>query len=184
MATLDAVLSQIDRNEAGALQRLFELLAIPSVSTDPKYAEDCARAADWLSRELQGLGFDASVRPTEGRPMVVAHAKAKRRDVPHVLFYGHYDVQPVDPLNLWKSDPFAPKIEETPAGKQIVARGASDDKGQLMTFVEACRAFRETGDLPCDISILFEGEEETGSPSLPAFQVIPAKPARPLIVFP
>ena len=148
MATLDAVLSQIDRNEAGALQRLFELLAIPSVSTDPNYADDCARAADWLSRELQGLGFEASVRPTEGRPMVVAHAKAKRRDVPHVLFYGHYDVQPVDPLNLWKSDPFAPQIEETPDGKQIVARGASDDKGQLMTFVEACRALRETGDLP------------------------------------
>ena len=169
MAAIDAVLAKIDSNEAGALRRLFELLAIPSVSTDPNYADDCARAADWLSRELQGLGFDASVRPTAGRPMVVAHAKAKRRDVPHVLFYGHYDVQPVDPLDLWKTDPFAPQIVEAADGKQIVARGASDDKGQLMTFVEACRAFRETGDLPCDISILFEGEEETGSPSLPAF---------------
>lgn len=169
MAAIDAVLAKIDSNEAGALRRLFELLAIPSISTDPNYADDCARAADWLSRELQGLGFDASVRPTPGRPMVVAHAKAKRRDVPHVLFYGHYDVQPVDPLDLWKTDPFAPQIVEAADGKQIVARGASDDKGQLMTFVEACRAFRETGDLPCDISILFEGEEETGSPSLPAF---------------
>ena len=169
MATIDAVLSQIDRNEAGAVQRLFDLLAIPSISTDPNHADDCARAADWLVRELGTLGFEASVRPTTGRPMVVAHAKAKRRDVPHVLFYGHYDVQPVDPLDLWKSDPFVAQIEEAPTGKRIVARGASDDKGQLMTFVEACRAFRETGDLPCDISILFEGEEESGSPSLPAF---------------
>ena len=169
MATLDTVLSQIDRNGNDAIVRLFDLLAIPSISTDPAYADHCARAAQWLSDELTGLGFEASVRPTTGRPMVVAHAKASRRDVPHVLFYGHYDVQPVDPLDLWKSDPFKAQIEEAPNGKQIVARGASDDKGQLMTFVEACRAFRDTGELPCHISILFEGEEESGSPSLPAF---------------
>ena len=169
MATIDTVLSKIDANQPDALARLFALLAIPSISTDPAHADDCAKAAAWLAHELTGLGFEASVRPTTGRPMVVAHAKAKRRDVPHVLFYGHYDVQPVDPLDLWKSDPFVALLDEGPGGKQIVARGASDDKGQLMTFVEACRAFRETGDLPCDISILFEGEEETGSPSLPAF---------------
>ena len=169
MATLDTVLSQIDRNGTDAIVRLFDLLAIPSISTDPAYADDCARAAQWLADELTTLGFEATVRPTTGRPMVVAHAKAKRRDVPHVLFYGHYDVQPVDPIDLWKSDPFKASIEDTPNGRQIVARGASDDKGQLMTFVEACRAFRETGDLPCHISILFEGEEENGSPSLPAF---------------
>jgi acetylornithine deacetylase/succinyl-diaminopimelate desuccinylase-like protein len=102
--------------------------------------------------------------------MVLAHAKATRRDVPHVLFYAHYDVQPVDPRELWNTDPFAPQIVDVADGvKAVVARGASDDKGQLMTFVEACRAFRETGGLPCDVSILFEGEEETGSPSLPAF---------------
>jgi acetylornithine deacetylase/succinyl-diaminopimelate desuccinylase-like protein len=169
MATLDTVLETIDRNQPAALARLFELLAIPSISTDPAYAEDCAKAAGWLAAQMSGLGFEASVRETTGRPIVVAHAKAKRRDVPHVLFYGHYDVQPVDPRALWTSDPFAPEIVDAPAGKQIVARGASDDKGQVMTFVEACRAFRETGDLPCDISIMFEGEEETGSPSLPAF---------------
>ena len=169
MATLDTVLSQIDRNGPDAIVRLFDLLAIPSISTDPAYADHCAHAAQWLCDELTGLGFEASVRPTTGRPMVVAHAKASRRDVPHVLFYGHYDVQPVDPLDLWKSDPFKAQLEDAPNGKQIVARGASDDKGQLMTFVEACRGFRETGELPCHISILFEGEEESGSPSLPAF---------------
>jgi acetylornithine deacetylase/succinyl-diaminopimelate desuccinylase-like protein len=169
MASIDAVLSKLDSNLDGALTRLFELLAIPSISTDPAFAPDCERAAQWLATELSAVGFTATVRPTTGRPMVVAHAKATRRDVPHVLFYGHYDVQPVDPRELWKSDPFKAERVATPEGEQIVARGASDDKGQLMTFVEACRAFAETGGLPCDVSILFEGEEETGSPSLPAF---------------
>ncbi len=169
MASIDAVLARIDANQPGAQDRLFELLAIPSISTDPTYAPQCERAADWLVAQLNGLDFTASVRPTAGRPMVVAHTKAARRDAPHVLFYGHYDVQPVDPLSLWASDPFKPSLQEGPNGSRIVGRGASDDKGQLMTFVEACRAFKETGGLPCDVTVLFEGEEETGSPSLPAF---------------
>ena len=169
MASIDAVLSRIDSNLDGAVTRLFDLLAIPSISTDPAYAPECEKAAQWLSTELAGLGFTASVRPTAGRPMVVAHAKANRRDVPHVLFYGHYDVQPVDPRALWTSDPFKAERVTVDGVEQIKARGASDDKGQLMTFVEACRAFTETGGLPCDVTILFEGEEETGSPSLPAF---------------
>jgi acetylornithine deacetylase/succinyl-diaminopimelate desuccinylase-like protein len=87
-----------------------------------------------------------------------------------VLIYGHYDVQPVDPLNLWQTDPFAPRLVEAEPGRpQIVARGAADDKGQLMTLVEACRSFRANGGLPCNVTILFEGEEESGSTSLPAF---------------
>ena len=169
MAAMDAVLAKIDENRDSALARLFELLKIPSISTDPAYAAECERAAGFLSDQLSGLGFKASVRPTAGRPMVLAHAKSTRRDVPHVLFYGHYDVQPVDPRELWTSDPFAPHLADVDGVKAIVARGASDDKGQLMTFVEACRGFIETGGLPCDVTILFEGEEETGSPSLPAF---------------
>ena len=92
-----------------------------------------------------------------------------------MLFYGHYDVQPVDPLNLWRNPPFEPKLEAGPQGEQIVARGASDDKGQLMTFLEACRAFRQFGGPPCHVTVLFEGEEETGSPSLPAFLAANAK---------
>ena len=165
MPAIDTVLAHLDLHRQPALDRLFELLRIKSVSTDPAFAGECAAAADWLAHELASIGFESSVRPTPGRPMVVAHAKAKRRDVPHVLFYGHYDVQPADPLELWQGSPFDPRVED---GK-IIARGASDDKGQLMTFVEACRAFHENGGLPCDVSILFEGEEETGSPSLPAF---------------
>ena len=169
MATLEDVLSTIDANQGAALDRLFELLRIPSVSAVPQHFPDCDRAADWLVAELRALGFEANSVATPGRPMVMGSAKAKTRDAPHVLFYGHYDVQPADPLNLWKTPPFEPRLEPGPLGERIVARGASDDKGQLMTFLEACRAFRESGGLPCNVSVLFEGEEETGSPSLPAF---------------
>jgi acetylornithine deacetylase/succinyl-diaminopimelate desuccinylase-like protein len=169
MAPLDTVLARIDANLDQALERLFKLVEIPSVSTDLAYSGECARAAGWLSAELKSIGFETSVRATAGHPMVVAHGKAPRPDVPHLLFYGHYDVQPPDPLELWASPPFEPRIAATETGKQIVGRGVADDKGQLMTFVEACRAFFETGGLPCHVTFLIEGEEETGSPSLPAF---------------
>ena len=153
--SLDAVLAKIDESLPAATDRLFELLRIPSISTDPAFAADCARAADWIAADLAGLGFDASARPTPGHPMVVGHAKGPGR---HFLFYGHYDVQPVDPLNLWHRDPFDPAIEDTPAGKVIRARGASDDKGQLMTFIEACRAWKaEHGSLPGNLTIFLEG---------------------------
>ncbi|ACB95286.1 M20/M25/M40 family metallo-hydrolase [Beijerinckia indica] len=170
MAALEKVLEQIDTNQDQALARLFQLLAIKSVSTDADYATECARAGQFLVDQLQELGFEASLRPTPGHPVVVGKAKASRPDVPHVLFYGHYDVQPADPLELWETPPFEPRLTELdPGHKIIVARGATDDKGQLMTFVEACRAFKETGEFPCHITVLFEGEEESGSPSLPAF---------------
>ena len=169
MSQLDKVLETLDADRQGALDRLFALLRFKSISTDPAFAPECATAADWLVAQLKDLGFEASSRPTAGHPMVVAKAKATRSDAPHVLFYGHYDVQPVDPLDLWRSDPFDPRLAEAETGEQIVARGAADDKGQLMTFVEACRAFRASGGLPCNITILFEGEEESGSTSLPAF---------------
>ncbi len=169
MATIDDVLSAIDAGQKTALDRLFAFLSIPSISALPAHFADCERAADWLVTELSGLGFEASKRPTAGRPMVVGRIAAARREAPSVLFYGHYDVQPVDPLNLWRNPPFEPRLEAGPHGEEIVARGASDDKGQLMTFLEACRAFRQFGAPPCHINVLFEGEEETGSPSLPAF---------------
>jgi len=163
--SLEKVLAHIDADQDAALARLIDLLRIESISTDPAYAGECDKAADWLVDDLKSIGFDASKRPTPGHPMVMAHGSQENGT--HVLFYGHYDVQPVDPLDLWDNPPFDPQIEETPNGKVLRGRGSSDDKGQLMTFVEACRAWKEvTGELPTKISIFFEGEEESGSPSL------------------
>ncbi|SFL89107.1 dipeptidase [Shimia aestuarii] len=165
--SLDSVLARIDQEMPQALDRLMELLRIPSISTDPAFKDDCQTAADWLVADLQSLGVDASKRETPGHPMVVGHVDG---DGPHLLFYGHYDVQPVDPLELWDRDPFDPVLEDTPTGKVIRGRGSSDDKGQLMTFVEACRAWKAVhGTLPCKITFFFEGEEESGSPSLIPF---------------
>lgn len=169
MTQLDAILARVDADIPQSLDRLFQLIRIPSVSTEARYAADCRRAAEWLRDELGSLGFDATVRDTDGHPMVVAHGAAVAG--PHVLFYGHYDVQPVDPLNLWHTEPFEPSLAPQPDGEtHILGRGASDDKGQLLTFIEACRAFKAvTGALPIRISMLFEGEEEAGSPSLGPF---------------
>ena len=169
MSTLDAVLSQIDRDFEQSVERLFALLRIASVSTDPAYKEQCRTAAEHVAADLRSIGFTSEVRPTPGHPVVVA--KANGVAGPHVLFYGHYDVQPVDPLNLWKTPPFEPRIETLPDGRKIiVARGACDDKGQAMTFIEACRAYHKvTGKLPVPITTMIEGEEECGSKNLFGF---------------
>ena len=165
--SLDAVLARIDADLPAALDRLMALLRIPSISTDSNYDADCDRAADWLVADLTSLGVEAAKRPTPGKPMVIGHAAG---DGPHLMFYGHYDVQPVDPLELWARDPFDPAVEDGPAGKVIRGRGSSDDKGQLMTFVEACRAWKAVhGRLPARLTFFFEGEEESGSPSLVPF---------------
>ena len=165
--TLDAVLARVDADLPVALDRLLDLLRIPSISTDPAHTADCARAADWLVADLASLGFDAAARATPGHPMVVAHGGSGE---PHLLFYGHYDVQPVDPLTLWDRPPFEPEIQHTAKGRVIRGRGSSDDKGQLMTFLEALRAWIAIhGTLPCRLTIFLEGEEESGSPSLVPF---------------
>ncbi|WP_238371157.1 M20/M25/M40 family metallo-hydrolase [Heliomarina baculiformis] len=165
--SLDDVLSRIDADLPAATDRLLELLRIPSISTDPAFKADCDRAADWLVADLNSLGIATEKRQTPGHPMVVGHLDGEG---PHLLFYGHYDVQPVDPLELWDRDPFDPEVQDTPKGKVIRARGAADDKGQLMTFIEACRAWKEiNGSLPCKLTFFLEGEEESGSPSLVPF---------------
>ncbi|MEO0944224.1 MAG: M20/M25/M40 family metallo-hydrolase, partial [Pseudomonadota bacterium] len=165
--TIDTVLDRIDTDLDAALARLTHLLRIPSISTDPAYAKDCKTAAEWLVRDLSALGVEVEARETPGHPMVVGHVG---EGAPHLLFYGHYDVQPVDPLELWSHDPFDPSVDERNGRRVIKGRGAADDKGQLMTFVEACRAWKAVhGSWPCKITFLFEGEEESGSPSLVPF---------------
>lgn len=172
MTAIQPVLAHLDAGFDGALERLFALLEIPSISTDPDYADDCKRAADWLVDDLEGIGFDVKACPTQGHPMVMGHLLSDKPGAPHVLFYGHYDVQPPDPLDLWTSPPFEPQLIKTSDSDEgrIFARGAMDDKGQLMTFVEACRATMAThGKLPISVTVLFEGEEESGSASLGPF---------------
>jgi len=170
---LQSVLDRLGREEPAALERLFRLLAIPSISTDPAFHESCLAAAECCADALREIGFEARVEPTLGKPMVVGHWRAAPSTEPrrHVLFYGHYDVQPSEPLEEWSAPPFDPRLVEDPRhGTVIVARGASDDKGQLMTFIEAARAWlEEHGQLPVDVSVLIEGEEESGSPSLAPF---------------
>ena len=169
---LPAVLAQIDRNLEASIDRLFALLRIQSISTDPAYAAQCRAAAEHVAADLRTIGFDASVRATAGHPVVIGkNPNGARRKSPRVLFYGHYDVQPVDPISLWQTPPFEPRIETLDGERKIiVARGACDDKGQAMTFVEACRAFKAvTGELPLDITMMIEGEEECGSKHLFSF---------------
>jgi acetylornithine deacetylase/succinyl-diaminopimelate desuccinylase-like protein len=169
--TIAAVLRHADASLDASRERLFDLLRIPSISTQPSHKQDCLRAAEWMRDQFTGLGFDATIRPTTGHPVVVAHhAAPSGYQGPHILFYGHYDVQPVDPLDLWNSPPFEPQLVDGPRGKRFVARGAVDDKGQVMMFIEAMRAWKETaGAIPARITMLIEGEEEVGSPNLEPF---------------
>ena len=179
MTDLTAVLAAADGAFDKSLERLFSLVRIPSISTDPAHAGDCDKAAAAIVADLKSLGFKAEARKTPGRPMVVAHYTPKKasKDTPHVLFYGHYDVQPADPLELWKTEPFEPALRKDADGvERMYGRGTADDKGQFMTFVEAARAWIETtGSLPVKATFLIEGEEESGSPSLVPFLKANAK---------
>jgi acetylornithine deacetylase/succinyl-diaminopimelate desuccinylase-like protein len=170
-STIATVLSHVDANLPASRANLFDLLRIKSISAQPAHAADCAKAAEWWRDQLAGLGFEASVRPTTGHPVVVGHfAGPADYSGPHVLFYGHYDVQPVDPLSLWHSDPFDPQLVDGPRGKRYVARGAVDDKGQTLMFLEALRAWSTVGGgIPARITVLIEGEEEVGSINLEPF---------------
>jgi amidohydrolase len=165
---LPAVLDRIDADLEQSLERLFAFLRIPSISTDPAFADQCRLAARYVADDLASLGMRSDVSPTAGHPVVLGQSNGHGAPGPHVLFYGHYDVQPVDPLDLWDTPPFEPRIATLADGrKAIIARGACDDKGQVMTFLEACRAFKAvTGALPLPITVMIEGEEEMGSKNL------------------
>lgn len=150
-----------------SLESLFSFLRFPSVSTDSRHAKDVRDCAEWLVGKLSGMGLSADLHETPKHPVVIArnaHVPGRRT----VLIYGHYDVQPVDPLHLWTSDPFQPEIRDG----RIWARGATDNKGQMLAHVLGVeKTLREQGELPVNLIFLFEGEEEIGSPSLAQFLV-------------
>ncbi len=171
---VEAALAEIDKNLDASLERLFALMRIPSISTEPTHRADCLAAAELLRAELEGLGFEAEIVGAPGEPQGVPALIARDAAAPdgarRALFYGHYDVQPVDPVELWDRPPFEPAIVELADGRKAIhGRGASDDKGQVMTFIEACRAWRAVaGREPIAVTLLLEGEEESGSPSFSA----------------
>ncbi len=181
--SVEKALAWLESNERSGIDRLCDWLRIPSISTDPKYAGDVRRAAEWCAAHLRESGINAEVRDAvskagkPGHPVVYATVEGDADYAgPHVLFYGHYDVQPVDPLNLWESDPFQPVVRDAkagePGGTRIVARGAVDDKGQVMMFLEAMRAWKEVTGKPAGgakLTIMIEGEEESGSVCLEPF---------------
>ena len=170
MSTLDTVLAHAAARRDESRARWFDLLRIPSVSAQPQHAGDCRRAAEWVCAQLRAIGFTANVRETKGHPVVVGHHPGPTGGGRHLLFYGHYDVQPPEPLELWTSPPFEPVLTDGPNGKRVVARGAVDDKGQTMTWLEALRFWHDTaGSPPCRVSVLVEGEEEIGSRNLAEF---------------
>ncbi len=187
--SVDGVLSWLKTNENATVDRLVDWLKIRSISTDPQYKDHCVRAAEWAAARLEECGVRSRAIATGdpaspgdlakggGHPVVLGHYEGDPGyKGPHVLFYGHYDVQPVDPVNLWESDPFEPVVRDArpgePGGRRIVARGAVDDKGQVITFLEALRAWKEAAGKVCGgvkFTVLLEGEEETGSVNLEAF---------------
>lgn len=147
------------------IEDLFEFLRFPSISADSRCRHEIDACADWLANRLRRIGLEARKISTSGHPMVMAksHRDTAKRTV---LIYGHYDVQPVDPLDLWKTPPFEPNIRN----ERIFARGATDNKGQIMSHILGVEeTLRETGELPVNVIFLIEGEEEIGSPSLEGF---------------
>ena len=181
--SIDAIIKQVESNEKAAIERLVDWLKIPSVSTDPACAGDCRKAAEWAALRLREAGLTVALHETgtkekPGHPIVWATSPGTGKG-PHVLFYGHYDVQPPDPMDLWESPPFKPVIRPADPGvknkvpgERIVARGAVDDKGQVACFLEALLAWKQAGPkegLPIRLSVLLEGEEESGSVNLDAY---------------
>lgn len=167
---LKPVLEHIEKEFDGAVSRLQTFLQIPSISTDPAFKSEVRRCAQHITDDLASIGLDAVLHDTIGHPMVVATDDSAGPDAPRVLYYGHYDVQPVEPIGEWTVPPFDGAVVDGSRGKRFVARGAADDKGQLMTFVEAIRSWKKVhGSLPVRVVILLEGEEESGSESLVPF---------------
>ncbi len=168
---MQVVLDYLKRNQARFVAELCDYLRFPSVSAQPQHKKDMRACAGWLVDHCRRIGLDARLCPTAGHPIVVAKTPAsaalrRGKPQPHFMIYGHYDVQPPEPLELWKSPPFAPRI----AGRSIYARGSMDNKGQNFAHLKAVEAYLQTGTpLPCDLTFVIEGEEEVGSANLAKF---------------
>ena len=162
---MELIENYVEQHKQRFLNELFELLRFPSISADPKYKEDILNTANFVAKKLVDAGANkVEVCPTAGNPIVYGE-KIIDASNPTVLVYGHYDVQPPDPLDLWNTPPFEPTIRD---GK-IYARGACDDKGQFYMHVKAFELMMQTGTLPCNIKFMIEGEEEVGSSNLSIF---------------
>ena len=162
---MEQVLSYLRENNERFVQELIDYVGIPSVSAQEPHRPDMKRAAEWIAGEAQKVGLQPQIIATKGHPIVLARTP-RRPGRPHFMIYGHYDVQPAEPFELWTSPPFEPRRE----GKFLYGRGASDNKGQHVAHLRALEAYLKTGtELPCDISMLIEGEEEVGSKNLPEF---------------
>ncbi|MGN6387207.1 MAG: dipeptidase [Verrucomicrobiota bacterium] len=162
---MERVLAYLKKNQKRFVQELIEYVSIPSVSAQPQHKTDMQRCAEWISQRARTAGLESQIIPTRGHPVVLARSP-RRKGRPHYLVYGHYDVQPPEPFELWKTPPFQPRLK----GNVLFGRGASDNKGQHMAHLLAIEAYRQTGtDLPCDVTFLIEGEEEVGSSNLATF---------------
>lgn len=162
---MEKILRYLRENRNLFVQDLIEYVRIPSVSAQPSHRPDMKRCAEWIAAKANAAGLKAQIFPTKGHPTVLARTP-RRKGKPHFLLYGHYDVQPAEPFELWQSPPFEPRL----AGKYLYGRGASDNKGQHFAHLRALEAYFQTNtELPCDISMLIEGEEEVGSANLGDF---------------
>jgi len=160
------VLDYLKKNEQRFVKELCDYLRFPSVSAQSNHKNDLEACARWLTDHCRDIGLQTDLCPTEGNPVVVARTPRNGTGKPHFVVYGHYDVQPAEPFDLWKSAPFEPHIE----GRSVFARGASDNKGQHLAHLNAVEAYLKTGtELPCDLTFVIEGEEEVGSKSLGGF---------------
>ena len=163
---LESALEYTHQNQGKFLDELIELVKVPSVSTDPGRKADMQKAAEWLAAKLKSIGMEkVQIMPTGGHPVVYGEYLKAGADKPTVMIYGHYDVQPPEPLELWHSEPFKPEVRDN----KLFGRGASDMKGQVIASISAVSAWMASGGLPVNIKWLLEGEEEIGSPSLGAF---------------
>lgn len=163
---LSAALSYLRQNQSRFLDELKEFVSIPSISTDPDAKADMLRAAEWVADQLRSLGCqNVQILPTAGHPVVYGEILTAGAEKPTILVYGHYDVQPAEPLELWDSPPFEPAQR----GENLYARGASDMKGQVVITLKAVEALMRNGGLPVNVKFMIEGEEEIGSPNLERF---------------